>query len=142
MIDLLRIVLPLIWAVLAALIGWFLYRYGTVKIETRWAAITGAVVIALLFFYGMYRVTPGSITECIAPGATVVLTSDAARVRALARDLRQDIASVREACTRTPRRDDRCAEALDALEAREVRITEGMQRLLGTGGPATAARGP
>lgn len=127
--EMLRIFLPVIWVIVAVPIGVFLYRNSTAKLETKRLMVTGAGLISMLAFLGMYLATPRSFSECTTPGNSVVRAADLQRLRDETREVQERIAAARDACTQSPRRDDRCVEALDALEAQGVRVIDGTQRL-------------
>jgi len=128
-VEILKIVLPIVWVVVASLVGWFLYRYSTTKLDTKWVVVTGAFLIAAACFYGLYRATPRSFTECVKPGELVVREPDIARLRDRARDLKERVNALRAACTSSPRNDERCDAELDALEEHGVAVAAGLTTL-------------
>jgi hypothetical protein len=126
--EVLRLVLPVVWAVVASGVGWWLYRYSTAKLETRWVAFTGAAAIAAACFYGLYRATPRSLIERVPPGVVLVDESSLARIRDLVRDQARAIETAMTRCVAEVRQDENCEDALRSLRATVVQVQAAIDR--------------
>ena len=120
--EILRLVLPVLWAVVAAAVGWWLYRYSTAKLETRWMAFTGAAAIAAACFYGLYRATPRSLIERVPPGVTLVDESAIERMRDLVRDETQAVETALARCVAEAKREEQCDDSLRSLQGSLVQL--------------------
>jgi hypothetical protein len=128
-----RILLPVLWAVVATAIGAFLYRYSTAKFETKWVMFTGAAAIAAGCFYGLYRATPRSLMERIRPGEVVVERPDIMRLRQIASEFPGLVAAAQSLCTENAcnvRNNEDCLKAINALEKSTIGIGD-LSRVLG-----------
>jgi hypothetical protein len=128
--QVLRLLLPVLWAVVATVIGWFLYKWSTAKIESKRLAFTGAVVIAAMAFYGMFRATPASL----------LLDPQLGAASRAAAELADTAAQADKDCIARPdkpRSADagldkvRCANTIQDLRARSAQLQELLFRLTG-----------
>ena len=60
-VSTLQILIPVVWAVVATLVGLALYRTSEAMVQVRAARVAGSAAIAVLAFYGLYRATPASL---------------------------------------------------------------------------------
>ena len=112
--DLLRLLMPVGWAVVATAIGRFLYKYSSSNLETKWAVFTGAVLIAAVSFYGMYRVTPTWFFEREA-GHRSIDESTVKRMADLCSDVGQRTTEAFSSCVGKSRNDEQCQNSLRAI---------------------------
>jgi hypothetical protein len=128
--QILRLLLPVLWAVVSTVIGWFLYKWSTAKIESKGAAFTGAAVIAAAAFYGMFVATPRRLLADPELGA-------ASRAAA---ELEHAAAQATKDCIVRPdkprdgdARPDklRCADTIQDLEGRSAQLHELLSRMTG-----------
>jgi hypothetical protein len=142
-VDNVRVILPMAWAIVAAVVGRYLYRYTVTKVETRWLAVTGAGAIAAGCFAALYLVTPRAQAcdlvavwpsyvpcpigpTCPPSGQRLVGESDLAALRSLGKDMLERTEAVRVACTREPQRADECLAKLDALDELAGQLVDGL----------------
>lgn len=120
--QVLRILLPVVWAVVAAVIGWLLYKRSTSRIELKWVAFTGAAVIAAAAFYGMYRATPTGLLADPQLGAAARAAGE------LVNATRQ---AAKECIAQPDPQRLRCADAMQDLHARSAQLQELLYRMTG-----------
>ncbi|WP_322418910.1 hypothetical protein [Mesorhizobium huakuii] len=78
--ELLRLILPIIWALTATAIGLVLYRSSSAFFEqkrnkdgeTRRIRLVGSVVIASIAFFGLQHVTPDSSLTGVPPDSILI----------------------------------------------------------------------
>jgi hypothetical protein len=61
MTDFIRILVPIVWAVLSTAVALALYRYSSTKVETKWVVLTGAASTFAVTFFLLFKATPASL---------------------------------------------------------------------------------
>ena len=134
--DALTLLLPVLWAVIAMLIGLALYKTSKAFFESqskntsasRTLRLTGSVTIAALAFYGMKWATPPQRLQAIPDGAIVIKSNDLGKLYDLSTDL--DRASIQlEGCTSTLSVAD-CKEEIRKVRNQTVSMNETLERIL------------
>jgi hypothetical protein len=121
-LEILKLLVPVLWAMVAALIGRWLYRYSTAKFHVRWAGFTGSAAIALACFYGLYRATPRSLIERVPPGEIIVDEPRMKRISDLAESAGQELDRAKATCVDEHRNEEECQRALQSLELLNVKV--------------------
>lgn len=91
--SLLQIFLPVIWTVVAVLVGLVLYKTSESVVQVRVARVTGSAAIAAIAFYGLYRATP---RELLAPSTTGNLSIPVASMKLTQRYVEEALSNVRD----------------------------------------------
>jgi hypothetical protein len=134
--DWLTLLLPVLWAVIATLIGLALYKTSKALFESqksnttasRRIRLTGSVTIAALAFYGMKWATPPQRLQAIPEGAIVVKANDLGKLYDLSTEL--DRSSIQlEGCTSTLSVAD-CKEEIRRVRNQTVSMNETLLRTL------------
>src|SRR4051812_25442522 len=130
MLEIITLLLPVIWAVIATVIGTVLYKTSQALFEQtnyskagrRTIRLVGSVTIAALAFGGMWYATPSSRLGGLPQGAVIIESNDAKRMFELTTDLDRSTLEL-QACANTLNL-SQCVEQINSIRNQAVSINE------------------
>ena len=127
---LLQISIPVIWAIVAIVAGRLLYSYSTATVESRGIRITGAVLISMACFYGMYRATPDALLQPVPGGFRLISDAKTTRLNDLISDQQKHMRSAMHDCIGDTSNEVLCLRSLSAVQLASESLADTYRAML------------